>query len=210
MKNLYIAGAGGCGRETLSLALDIKRLVQPDWEIRGFLDDTENPLGDAACDYGVVASIKDFSPKRDDLVVVALADPHDKYDVVNFLRAKGASFTSLIHPYATLGRFFAIGDGVIIQSGFAMTVNVNIGSFSLMLASLLGHDVKIGDFSTISSHCNISGHVNVGERTFIGGNVAIAPNITIGDDAYLCMGSVILKDVPAGAKMLGNPARVIG
>ena len=54
------------------------------------------------------------------------------------------------------------------------------------------------------------GNTIVGEGVFIGGNVAIAPNITIGDNAYICMGSIVMKDVNPGSKILGNPAKEIG
>lgn len=91
-----------------------------------------------------------------------------------------------------------------------MTVNVKIGSFVTLLSACIGHDVTLGDYSTISSHCNISGNVSIGEEVFMGGNVAVAPRVSIGDRAYLCMGSVALKDIPKGAKVMGNPAKEIG
>lgn len=73
--------------------------------------------------------------------------------------SKGAVFQSIIHPYVALGRFNTIGEGAVIYSGFGMTVNVKIGDFCTLLACGLGHDVEVGDFSTISSWCNIMGHV---------------------------------------------------
>lgn len=49
------------------------------------------------------------------------------------LKAKGAVFQSIIHPYVALGRFNTIGEGAVIYSGFGMTVNVKIGDFVLYL-----------------------------------------------------------------------------
>ena len=210
IKNLYIAGAGGFGREVVGLAQAIKSLTNAQWEIRGFLDDTDCPLKDKACDYTVTGTIKDYSPAPGDAVAVAIGDPHARADVVNLLQGRRAVFAALVHPWAGLGQHCSIGEGSIIQGGFAMTANVSLGAFSVMLACLVGHDVTIGDFTTVSSHCNISGKVEVGRRVFMGGNVAVAPGLSIGDDAYLCMGSIILKNVPSGARMLGNPAREIG
>lgn len=210
MKNLYIAGAGGFGREVAALAENIKYLTDADWQICGFLDDTVAPLEGKACTYQVVGTIKDFSPGPDDLVTVALGEPQDKFQVANFLRNKNANFINLIHPYVPVNHFITLGEGVIIQGGCGLTVNIEVGSFASLLMCLIGHDVSIGAYSTISSYANISGHVTIGEQVHIGGNVAIAPNVTIGAKANLCMGSVILKDVSPGAKMLGNPAREIG
>lgn len=210
MKDLYIVGAGGCGRETLVLLQDINRIQGPQWNIRGFLDDTEDPLRGKECDVGVAGSIQDYSPRPNDVLVMAVADPADKKMLAEMLKTRGAHFVSAIHPYAYMGQHCNIGEGVLVQSGFGMTVNVTVGSFVTLLSACVGHDVSIGDYTTISSHCNISGNVSIGDEVFMGGNVAVAPRLNIGRQSYLCMGSVVLKDVPPSVKVLGNPAREIG
>ena len=210
MQDLYIVGAGGCGRETLVLLQDINRIQGQQWNLRGFLDDTEDPLGGKACDLGVVGSIRDYSPRPNDVLVMAIANPQDKKMLAEMLKARGARFVSAIHPYANMGHHCTIGEGVLVQAGFGMTVNVTVGSFVTLLTACVGHDVSIGDYATISSHCNISGKVAIGGEVFMGGNVAVAPGLSIGTQAYLCMGSVVLKDVPPGVKVLGNPAREVG
>jgi acetyltransferase-like isoleucine patch superfamily enzyme len=43
----------------------------------------------------------------------------------------------------------------------------------------------------------------------IGANATILPGITIGEDAMVGAGAVVTKNVPAGATVAGNPARVI-
>lgn len=43
----------------------------------------------------------------------------------------------------------------------------------------------------------------------IGGGAVILPGITIGEKAMVGAGSVVTKSVPAGAVVVGNPARVI-
>ena len=40
-------------------------------------------------------------------------------------------------------------------------------------------------------------------------NVTCIGNITIGDNAVIAAGSVVVKDVPANAIVAGNPAKVI-
>lgn len=49
----------------------------------------------------------------------------------------------------------------------------------------------------------------IGNNVDIGSNVVIIGPITIGDNAVVGAGSVVVKDVPAGAVVVGNPARVI-
>lgn len=209
MKNLYIVGAGGCGREVLQIIKDIHRIQGPRWDIMGFLDDTEDPLAGKDCDYGVVGTIVDYVPKENDVLAMAVADPKGKRKLAEMLLARGATFENIIHPNAYLGEFNTIGIGNTIYGGFSITSNSKIGNFTTLLCSLVGHDTQIGDYTTISSLCNITGHVKIGEGVFIGGSCAIVPHAVIEDGAYVGMGSVVLRRVRAGKKVFGNPARVV-
>lgn len=49
--------------------------------------------------------------------------------------------------------------------------------------------------------------VGIGANVWIGGGALILPGVTIGDDAIVGAGSVVTRDVPAGATVMGNPAR---
>lgn len=51
--------------------------------------------------------------------------------------------------------------------------------------------------------------VTIGNDVWIGGSATILPGVTIGDGAIVGAGSVVTRDVPAGAVVGGNPARVI-
>ena len=50
--------------------------------------------------------------------------------------------------------------------------------------------------------------VRIGRNAWIGGGAIILPGVVIGDDAVIGAGSVVTRDVPAGAIVFGNPARV--
>ena len=49
--------------------------------------------------------------------------------------------------------------------------------------------------------------VRIGRNVWIGGGAIILPGVSIGDDAVIGAGSVVTRDVPAGATAVGNPAR---
>ncbi len=51
--------------------------------------------------------------------------------------------------------------------------------------------------------------VTIGEKVWIGGGAIILPGINIGNDAIVGAGSVVTRDVPAGATVVGNPARIV-
>jgi maltose O-acetyltransferase len=50
--------------------------------------------------------------------------------------------------------------------------------------------------------------VRVGRNVWIGAGAIILPGVSIADDALIGAGSVVTRDVPAGATAFGNPARV--
>jgi maltose O-acetyltransferase len=49
--------------------------------------------------------------------------------------------------------------------------------------------------------------VAIGRHVWIGGGAIILPGVHIGDGALVGAGSVVTRDVPAGARVMGNPAR---
>ena len=51
--------------------------------------------------------------------------------------------------------------------------------------------------------------VKIGEKVWIGGGAIIMPGITIGNEAIIGAGSVVTRDVAAGATVVGNPARAV-
>ncbi|WP_068786678.1 maltose acetyltransferase domain-containing protein [Paenibacillus phocaensis] len=51
--------------------------------------------------------------------------------------------------------------------------------------------------------------VNIGNNVWIGGRAVIVPGVTIGDNAVIAAGAVVTKDVPKGAVVGGNPAKII-
>ncbi len=52
--------------------------------------------------------------------------------------------------------------------------------------------------------------IHIGRHVWIGGGAIILPGITIGDDAIVGAGAVVTRDVPAGATVVGNPAKERG
>ena len=52
--------------------------------------------------------------------------------------------------------------------------------------------------------------VILGDHVWIGPNATILKGVRIGEGAFIEPGSLVTKDVPPGARVLGNPARIIG
>lgn len=85
-----------------------------------------------------------------------------------------------------------------------------LGEFVTVLStSIIAHEVSIGDYVQIGSFVFIGGGAVVGNDVTIHPHATILPGIHIGDGAVVGAGAVVVKDVPAGASVFGNPARVI-
>lgn len=76
------------------------------------------------------------------------------------------------------------------------------------------HDIMQNVFNNIDqNHHDYKSHlgcIEIMDNVFIGSNVTILPNVRIGPNAIVAAGSIVTKDVPKGAIVAGNPAKVIG
>ncbi|WP_245536275.1 serine O-acetyltransferase [Terriglobus roseus] len=74
----------------------------------------------------------------------------------------------------------------------------------------------------IGSHCDLAHHVTIGARgagqsgvprlgdgVYVGTNAVIIGPIMVGDGARIAANSLVNRDVPAGATVMGVPARIV-
>ena len=208
MQKLIIVGAGGCGRDVLHWAVDCTA-AGADWQPLGFIDDNPQALSGLKCTHPLLGSITDWQPQEDQLFICAIADPALRRSIVSLLNDKGAHFTSLIHPTVRVVATATLGQGVILSPYVTVSDNAVVGDFVFVnLHSALGHDSHTGDYTTICSFCDVTGGVQLGPGVYLGSRVTVVPGVSIGEQAFLCAGSVVMNNIAPGVKVLGNPARV--
>lgn len=103
-----------------------------------------------------------------------------------------------IHPAAKIGDYFFIdhGSGVVIGETSIIGNRVTIY-----------HDVTLGGTSLVKA----KRHPTLEDEVVIGAGAQVLGPITVGKGAHIGANAVVVKDVPAGATMVGIPARpVIG
>lgn len=207
MKDLYIVGAGGFGREVYGWLCAMGE--SDDWQFCGFLDDNSEALTGLDYDKGVVAPIHDFEVNAAQLFVCGIGDVSTKIKLCKPLLEKGAQFLTVVHPTALVGKNVRLGKGVVLCPGVILTCDIEVGDLVMInCRSSVGHDVTIGDWSTISAHCDLTGHTQLGRGVFMGSGARIIPGKSVGDDAVVGAGSVVIRSVAKGQKVFGNPARV--
>lgn len=78
--------------------------------------------------------------------------------------------------------------------------------------------VHIGKYTAVSFGAAILTHdwvnnrnrdVIIGDNCFIGAYAIIFPGVTIGDNCIVAAASVVVRDLPPGSLVTGNPARVV-
>ena len=121
---------------------------------------------------------------------------------------------------ARIGERCVIGQNVNIDGGTVIGKNVKIqNNVSVYTGAVIEDDVFLGPSCVLTNVTNPRSQVNrhsLYERTklkrgcTIGANATIVCGVTIGRYAFVAAGSVVTKDVPDYALVMGNPARHAG
>ncbi len=143
---------------------------------------------------------------------------------------------TVIYAGNVIGDDFQTGHGALVREENQIGNNVSIGSHTIVEHHVtIGDNVRlhsnvfVPEFSVLEDNCwlgpnvvvtnarypqsrtakeNLKGaHIKRGAK--IGANATLLPGVTIGENALVGAGAVVVNDVPDGAAVVGNPARVI-
>ncbi len=102
-----------------------------------------------------------------------------------------------IHPAANIGNGIMFDHATGIVIGETSTIEDDV---------LIWHGVTLG---SKSPHATGDRHPKIRKSARIGANATILGPVEIGVNARLAAGSMVLEDVPAGAKVAGVPAKIV-
>ncbi len=211
MKDIAIFGAGGFGREVLTLIQNINA-VEEIWNVIGFFADGE-PIGKHVHGFPILGGTKELNDWKTPLnIVFAIGTPKAVKAISSNITNPQIAFPQIIHPSVIFGDRSSVrlGKGCIICANTVLTCDIKIGDFVIMnLSCTVGHDAEIGNYSAFMPTCNISGYATVGECVYCGTGVNIIDRTSIGDDSIIGAGAVVTKPIPSDCTAVGVPARVI-
>jgi acetyltransferase-like isoleucine patch superfamily enzyme len=135
------------------------------------------------------------------------------------------AFTWATFNVEPTGRLEIGDDSVLVGPVFMCTEHIRIGrrvniSYHVTIADADFHPIapeeRIKDAIATSPNGNrkerppyLSSPIHIGNDVSIGIGSLILKGVQIGDGAMIEAGSVVTRDVPAGARMMGNPARLV-
>lgn len=211
MEKLTIYGAGGFGREVLTLINDINK-VDNKYDVLGFYDDGHS-AGEEVNGYKILGGIDALNSVSESVsVVMAIGTPGIKRRILEKIINPNVKYPTIIHPSVMIGdeKYVSIGQGCIICGGTIITTDIIINDFVILnLSCTVGHDTVIGRYSAFMPSVNISGEVQIGEGVYVGTGAKIINQLSIGSDTIIGAGAVVAKDIPSSCTAVGVPAKVI-
>jgi acetyltransferase-like isoleucine patch superfamily enzyme len=130
--------------------------------------------------------------------------------VRNFIVIQLARYTPFLAVKNWLYRTF-LNVKVGEQASFALMVMLDVmfpEKISVGRNSVIGYNTTILAHEYLINEYRL-GDVEIGNEVLIGANSTILPGVIIGDGAIVSAGTLVHKDVPAGAFVGGNPMQII-
>lgn len=209
MKDLYIIGAGGFGREVAWIVERINS-IKPTWNLKGFIDDNETLWGSKEGEYHVFGGCEYLSALEDVYAVCAVGSSNVRKKIIEKLKDTSVKFATLVDPSVLYSNIVKIGEGAIVCAGTIITVNVNIGDHVIVnLDCTIGHDAVIDDFVTIYPSVNVSGNVLIGECSELGTGTQIIQGKKVISNTIIGAGAIVVKDCIESGTYVGSPAKKI-
>ena len=202
MRDLFIVGAGGFGREAVWTVERINKAAQqPLWNVIGFADDDPAKASGNFEGYpllGTAAQASKDNPGAS--VFIAIGDNAIRRRV--YAQLRGHDFPALIDPTAQVSPTTEFKHGTYIAVEAVVSVGTEIGKFVIINARAgVGHDSTVGDFANIAPGVSLSGHTTIGADVVMGTNSCTAPGRRVGDGATVACGTPVLADVAPGTTL---------
>lgn len=209
-----IVGAGGHGREVMPLA--IRQLASDKRAEVAFVVEDEYLGENRSVNGHKLMGLSEFlkSGHYQHFYNVAIGSGVARARLAQKLEARYTKPFTIKASSFEEGENNAIGEGASFSNFSVVSSNVKIGKhFQCNVFCQVSHDCVIGDFVTFAPGVRCNGGVIIEDYVTVGAGAIIRDStksrIVIGKGAVIGMGAVVTKSVPAGAVVVGNPAKAL-
>ena len=183
----------------------------PRWNVLGFLDDDQSRWGQENYGYPVLGGRELLQQCTDAAILAVPGNPSNfrgRRDVIESLGVSGERFATIVDPSVRLAAGASLGRNTSCMANVVISFAARVGDSCVILPNtVIAHHATVGSYCLIGSNVTISSSCVVGENCYIGSGTAVRDNISIGSGALIGLGACIVKDVPSGAVVAGNPGR---
>ena len=209
MQSVVIIGAGGHGK----VVLDILRAAGR-YQPVGFVDADTRLAGTKVGGLPVLGPTNVLPKLRQqDRVahaIVAIGDNRTRRRYAATLVAEGFELVSAIHPTAFVSPTAKLGRNVVVAPNASVITEARIGDATIVnTGAIVEHECDVGEAVHVAPGACVAGRVRVGACAFVGIGAQVIQCLSVGEGATIGAGAVVIEDVPAGATVVGVPARVV-
>jgi UDP-perosamine 4-acetyltransferase len=205
---IVLFGAGGHAKSVLGVIEAEAR-----WQVAGLVSDTPLEHGHAILGHPFLGGrevLAELLAEGIDGMIVAVGDNQARASIAQAMTAIGFKFVSAIHPSALLMPAATVGAGSFVHALSIIGPECQVGANVIIQPYVsLGHESVVGAAAQFSPGVHIGGQVRIGDRCFFGPGAVVYPKVRLGADVAIGANSVVNRDVPDGAVLAGNPARLV-
>lgn len=209
MRTLYLCGAGNPLGVRLALRVNQARTR---WGRIVLLDDEPSKRGQTILGVeiaGPFSLLQEADPDRSEVVNLVARTAAKRSAAHHRIEPYRIPFTALVDPGVDVeGAKLASDITIYHHATVGPHASVDEGSVVFM-GGIVGHGAEIGRWCVIAPNGVINARAKLAEGVYVGSNASILPEVRVGAWATISAGSAVMRDVPAGATMLGVPAKIM-